>query len=115
MENFLNIEFVLTVGHDFKVWPSTFAEGDSSKASRDQLPIHEASIECRAFVRVDVSDSFTSHLSIFIHLPKYAATILDTCKTYFYLTNDILLKLNKTRQNCERVERMNVESTHRVE
>lgn len=96
MENFLNMEFVLTFGHDFKVWPSAFAEDDSSEASRDQLPIHEASIECRAFVRVDVSYSFTSHLSILIHLPKYAATILDTCKTYFYFANDILLKRNKT-------------------
>lgn len=96
MENFLNIEFVLTVGHDFKVWPSAFAEGDSSKVSRDQLPIHKASIEWRASVRVDVSYSFTSHLSILIHLPKYAAAILDTCKTYIYLKNDILLK-QKTR------------------
>lgn len=86
------MEFVLTGGHDFKVWPSAFAEGDSSKASRDQLAVHEASIERCASVRVDVSYSFTSHLSILTHLPKYAATILDTCKTYFYLTNDILLR-----------------------
>lgn len=91
-ENFLNMVFALTGGHDFKVWPFAFAEGDSSKASHDQLPVHKASIECCASVRVDVSYSFTSHLSILIHLSKYAATILDTCKACFYLTDDILLK-----------------------
>lgn len=79
--------FVLTVGYNFKAWPPAFAEGHSSKVSCNQLPVHEAPIECRASVRVDVSYSFTGHLSILIHLPKYAAAILDmpqdTCKTYF--------------------------------
>lgn len=68
---------ILTVGYDFKVWPSTFAEGCSGEASRDQLPIHKASIECCPSVWVNVSYRFTGHLSILIHLPKYTATILD--------------------------------------
>lgn len=67
----------LTVGWNFKDWPSTIAAGCSGKASHDQLPIHKGSIECCPSIRVDVSYRFTSHVSILIHLPKDTATILD--------------------------------------
>lgn len=66
----------LTVVDNCEARPLAVA-ADGGMASLNQLAVHEVSVQSRRPVRVDVGHTFTTHLSVVIHLSIHAASVLE--------------------------------------
>lgn len=70
------VSATLTAGIDCKARPLAFT-ADCGVASLDQLAVHEASVQSRRPVGVDVGHAPACHLSVFVHLSIHAASVLE--------------------------------------